>query len=46
MKKIMEMIREFITYDEVYHEGKLFSLVVFILSMLIIVCFILGFIIL
>lgn len=46
MKKIKKIIREFITYDEVYHEGKLFSLVVFLLSMFIIGCFILGFIIL
>ena len=45
MKRLKRIIKEFMTYDRIYYNGKLSSLIIVILSFLTIVCFILGFII-
>ncbi len=45
MKRLKRIIKEFMTYDRVYYDGKLSSLIIVILSFLTIGCFILGFII-
>lgn len=40
--KLKRIIREFITYDRVYYNGKLLTLLMVILSFLAIICLILG----
>ncbi len=45
-KRLRKLLKEFMTYDRVYYDGKLSSLLIVILSFLAIGCFILGFIIL
>lgn len=45
MKRLKRIIKELMTYDRVYYDGKLSSLIIVILSFLAIGCFILGFII-
>lgn len=42
MKRLKRLIKEFMTYDRVYYDDKLSSLIIVILSFLAIVCFILG----
>ena len=44
-KKLRKLLKEFDTYDRVYYEGKISSLIIVILSFLAIGCFILGFIV-
>ena len=46
IRKIDKKIKEIDAYDRVYFHGKLFNLTIFILSMLMIGCFILAFVIL
>lgn len=43
--RLKRIIREFMTYDRVYYDGKLSTLLIVILSFLAIICLILGFII-
>ena len=43
--KLKRIIREFMTYDRVYYDGKLSSLLIVILLFLSMICLILGFII-
>lgn len=45
MKRLKRMIKELMTYDRIYYEGKITSLLIVILSFLAIGCFILGFIV-
>ena len=45
IKEIKKAIKEFETYDRVYYDGKISSLIIVILSFLAIGCFILGFIV-
>ena len=45
MKRLKRVLKEFLTYDRVYYNNKLSSLLVVILLFLAIGCFILGFII-
>ena len=45
MKRLKRMIRELMTYDRIYYDGKITSLLIVILSFLAIGCFILGFIV-
>lgn len=45
IKEIKKVIKEFETYDRVYYDGKISSLIIVILSFLAIGCFILGFIV-
>lgn len=44
-ENIKKYIKEIDAYDRVYCNGKIFSLVVVILSLLVIGCFILGFLV-
>ena len=44
-KKLRKLLKEFGTYDRVYCDGKLSSLIIVILSFLAIGCFILGLIV-
>lgn len=46
MRNIKKILTEFMTYDRVYYDRKLSSLLIVILSFLSILCFIIGFIIL
>ena len=43
--RLKRIIREFMTYDRVYYDGKLSSALIVLLSLLSIGCFILGFIV-
>ena len=43
--RLKRIIREFMTYDRVYYDGKLSTLLIVILSFLAMICLILGFII-
>ena len=45
IKELKRIIKKFETYDRVYYDGKLSSLIIVILSFLAIGCFILGFIV-
>lgn len=45
MKRLKRMLKELMTYDRVYYDGKISSLLIVILSFLAIGCFILGFIV-
>ena len=45
MKRLKRVMKEFMSYDRVYYDGKLSSLIIVILSFLTIGCFILGFIV-
>ena len=40
--RLKRIIREFMTYDRVYYDGKLSTLLMVILSFLAIICLILG----
>lgn len=40
--RLKRIIREFMTYDRVYYDGKLSTLLIVILSFLAIICLILG----
>lgn len=45
IKKINRTLKELDAYDRIYFNGKLFSAIIFVLSLLLIGCFILGFIV-
>lgn len=45
INKLRKILKEFDTYDRVYYDGRIFSLLIVILSFLAIGCFILGFIV-
>lgn len=45
IKKINKILKEIDTLDRVYYKGKLYSAVIFTLSLLVIACFILAFIV-
>lgn len=44
-KKLRKLLKEFDTYDRIYYDSKISSLIIVILSFLTIGCFILGFIV-
>lgn len=44
-KRLRKLLKEFDTYDKVYYDGKLSSALIVLLSVLALVCFILGFIV-
>lgn len=46
IKNFNRTLKELDTYDRVYFHGKLFSAIIFVLSLLLIGCFIIAFIVL
>jgi len=45
IKELKKIVKKFETYDRVYYDGKLSSVLIVLLSLLSIGCFILGFIV-